>query len=55
MKKIKGDGFSISVDLKKGDEYQFKYLVDGHSWLTESEADKQVPNEFNGTNSVVAV
>lgn len=55
MKKIKGDGFSVSVDLKKGTKYQFKYLVDGHSWLTESDADKQVPNEYHGENSVVVV
>jgi 1,4-alpha-glucan branching enzyme len=55
MKKIKGGGFSVSIDLKKGAEYQFKYLVDGHSWLTESEADKQVINEYQGENSVVVV
>jgi 1,4-alpha-glucan branching enzyme len=55
MKKIKDGGFSVSIDLKKGAEYQFKYLVDGHSWLTESEADKQVINEYQGENSVVVV
>jgi len=55
MKKIKGGGFSVSVDLKKDHEYQFKYLIDGRSWLNETEADKQVSNEFQSENSVVVV
>jgi hypothetical protein len=55
MKKLKGGEFSVSVDLKKGREYQFKYLLDGRAWLNEAEADKHVPNEFQGENSVVIV
>jgi 1,4-alpha-glucan branching enzyme len=55
MKKLKGGGFSVSVDLEKGREYQFKYLIDGRAWLNEAEADKNVPNEFQSENSVVIV
>jgi 1,4-alpha-glucan branching enzyme len=55
MKKLKSGEFSISVDLQKGREYQFKYLIDGCSWLNETEADKLVPNEFQSDNSVVIV
>ena len=55
MKKISNSGFSVSVDLKKGREYQFKYLVDGSTWLNETEADKHVTNIFQSENSVVVV
>lgn len=55
MKKLKGGEFSVSVDLQKGREYQFKYLIDGWSWLNETEADKHVPNGFQSENSVVIV
>jgi 1,4-alpha-glucan branching enzyme len=55
MLKHKGGEFSITVDLKKGREYQFKYLIDGRAWLNEPEADKHVPNVFQSENSVVVV
>jgi len=55
MKKIKTGGFSIAVNLDIGKDYEFKYLMDKSIWLNEAEADKQVLNEFHGTNSVVTV
>jgi 1,4-alpha-glucan branching enzyme len=55
MKKIKGGEFSASVDLKKGREYEFKYLIDGKKWVNEPAADKQVANVFQSDNSVVIV
>lgn len=53
MKKLKSGEFTVSLDLEKGKEYQFKYLIDGKEWLNDSEADKQVPNEFQTNNSVI--
>jgi 1,4-alpha-glucan branching enzyme len=55
MKKQKNGEFSVSIDLEKGREYQFKYLINGKDWINESEADKLVPNEFQSKNSVVVV
>ncbi|MFA6401956.1 MAG: isoamylase early set domain-containing protein [Salinivirgaceae bacterium] len=55
MKKLKGGEFSVSIDLKKDREYQFKYLIDGRIWQNEPDADKQVQNEFKSENSVVIV
>ena len=55
MKKLKGGDYAVTVALRKGNEYQFKYLIDGNSWLNEKEADKLVPNEFQTENSVVVV
>jgi 1,4-alpha-glucan branching enzyme len=53
MKKLKGGVYTVTVELPKGREYQFKYLIDGSSWVNEKEADKHVPNEFQTENSVV--
>jgi 1,4-alpha-glucan branching enzyme len=55
MKKNKDGKFSVSVNLQKGREYQFKYIIDGKNWVNELEADKYVLNEFNSENSVVIV
>ena len=55
MERLKGGDYSISVNLEKGREYQFKYLVEGLGWLNEKEADKHVLNRFQTENSVVIV
>ena len=55
MKKQKDGVFSVSVDLEKCGEYQFKYLLDGKVWINDKEADKQVLNDFKTKNSVVIV
>jgi 1,4-alpha-glucan branching enzyme len=55
MKKLKTGEFTVSIDLETGKEYQFKYLIDGNTWINELEADKYVPNEFQSENSVVVV
>jgi 1,4-alpha-glucan branching enzyme len=55
MKKLKGGEYKVTIALERGKEYQFKYLIDGKSWINEKEADKLVPNEFQTENSVVIV
>ena len=55
MKKHRGGEYKATVALEKGKEYQFRYLIDGNSWINENEADKLVPNEFQTENSVVIV
>jgi hypothetical protein len=53
MKASKTGSFSASVDLESGQEYQFRYLLDGTRWENDSEADKYVPSEFGSENSVI--
>ena len=55
MEKLKSGDYSVTVNLEKGKEYQFKYLVEGLGWLNEKDADKQVLNKFQTENSVVVV
>ena len=53
MKKQKDGSFSVTLNLAKGKEYQFRYLVNGTEWHNDWEADKYVPNPYSGDNSVI--
>jgi 1,4-alpha-glucan branching enzyme len=56
MKSMKNGSFSTTLDLETGKEHQFRYLVDGESWVNEPEADKQVASPFgDAQNSVLAL
>ncbi|MGD9991720.1 MAG: isoamylase early set domain-containing protein [Salinivirgaceae bacterium] len=55
MKKLKGGDFSVAVNLPIDNEFQFKYLIDGNTWVNDDQADKYVPNNIDGDNSVVVV
>lgn len=55
MKKLKAGDFTATINLPKGSDYEFKYLADKKEWLNEDDADKLVPNEFQGENSVITV
>ena len=53
MTRLKDGRFKVTIDLDAGEEYQFRYLVDGE-WHNDWEADKYLPNPFSGDNSVVS-
>ena len=53
LKKFKNGNFKITLDLVKGKKYQFKYLVDGSTWINDGNADLYLPNTFSGENSVI--
>ncbi|MDZ4771283.1 MAG: isoamylase early set domain-containing protein [Chloroflexota bacterium] len=54
MKKQKDGSFSLTLNLEKGHEFQFRYLVNGTEWHNDWEADKYFPNPYSGDNSVIA-
>lgn len=55
MKKLKSGDFKTTIDLEVGQEYEFRYLIDGQRWENDWEADKYVPNNFATENSVLVV
>lgn len=56
MKKLKSGGFTATVNLDKGNEYQFRYLLDGKEWENDWNADQYIPSDLAyEDNSVVAV
>lgn len=56
MRKVKDGSFTKTIDLEVGNEYQFRYLVDGARWLNDAEADKYVPSGVAAEeNGIVAI
>ena len=47
--------WSITLELPKGREYRFRYLVNGTEWHNDWDADRYEPNPYGGDNSVVAL
>ncbi len=46
--------FVITLDLEKGREYHFRYLIDANEWHNDWQADRYVQNSFGGDDSVVS-
>ncbi|OJF68321.1 glycoside hydrolase [Alteromonas sp. V450] len=56
MKKLKNGDFTLTVNLEKDRDYQFRYLLDGENWENDWEADAYMPSFVSvEENSVVRV
>lgn len=55
MKKQKDGGFSVSLNLDQGREYQFRYLIDDARWENDWCADKYVPSALGDAENSVLV
>lgn len=55
LKKKKDGSFSIEIELEKGKEYQFRYLLDGKHWENDWAADKYIPAPFSHTDNSVVI
>ncbi|MDI7274677.1 MAG: isoamylase early set domain-containing protein [Anaerolineae bacterium] len=49
------ESWRITVELQRGREYQFRYLINGTEWCNDWDADRYVPNPYGGDNSVVVL
>jgi 1,4-alpha-glucan branching enzyme len=47
--------FEVSVPLERGRRYRYRYLIDGHRWENDWNADEYEPNEYGGDDSVKVV
>ncbi len=55
LKKSKTGDWSVTLDLATGQEYQFRYLIDGTNWENDSEADRFDPSGLGSENSVIVL
>ena len=46
LKKLKNGTFKGTVDLEKDNSYEFRYLVDGKSYINDEQADSYAWNDF---------
>lgn len=47
--------YAVTVTLKVGRRYRYRYLIDESRWENDWLADDYVPNEFGGEDSAVDV
>jgi 1,4-alpha-glucan branching enzyme len=45
--------WTATVELKSGQTYQFRYLINAKTWVNDCNADDYTTNPFGGSNSVV--
>ena len=56
LKKQKDGAFKASIELEKGREFAFRYLVDNDVWINDEAADKYTANGVSyEENSVVVL
>jgi 1,4-alpha-glucan branching enzyme len=56
MKALKSGDFTVSLQLAKGREYQYRFVLDDREWITDESAEKQVFCGYaNAHNAVVVV
>ena len=55
MSRSPDGSFSVTIALRRGRSYRFRYLLDGRRWENDWAADDYVPNHFGGQDSVVEV
>ncbi|ARK11665.1 isoamylase early set domain-containing protein [Fibrivirga algicola] len=56
LKKQKDGSFKATVELPIGTEYQYRFIVDGETWVNDWAADKYVPSPVStDENSVVVL
>lgn len=53
MERRSDGGFALTITLPVGRTYRFRYLLDGHRWENDWQADAYVPNDFGEEDSVV--
>jgi 1,4-alpha-glucan branching enzyme len=55
LKKQKDGSFKATVELPVGNEYQYRYVLDGTTWENDWEADKYVASGVSGEENSVVV
>lgn len=55
LKKRKDGSFSTTLSLTPGNEYRFRYFIDGERWENDWEADDYRPNEFGTEDSILTI
>ena len=56
MKRLKDGSFTVTINLPRHKEYQFRYFLDGQTWQNDNAADRYIPSGAgNDENSVVEI
>lgn len=50
----KTQSFKTKIRLPKGENFNFKYLLNENEWENDDNADQYAPNQFGSENSIVS-
>ncbi len=55
MKRRKDGSFYLTLSLRPGQQYRYRFLLDGERWENDWAADSYVPNTLGSEDSVVII
>ena len=55
MKRGKDGSFSLTISLKPGRQYRYRFLLDGERWENDWAAEDYAPNALGSEDSVVNI
>jgi 1,4-alpha-glucan branching enzyme len=55
MKRRKDGSFTLTISLKPGQQYRYRFLLDGERWENDWTAEAYLPNEHGSEDSVVTI
>ena len=55
MKRRKDGSFKLTISLKPGKEYRYRFLLDNERWENDWSAEGYVPNDFGGEDSLITI
>lgn len=55
MKRRKDGSFALTISLKPGQQYRYKFFLDGERWENDWAGEGYLPNEYGGEDSVVII
>jgi 1,4-alpha-glucan branching enzyme len=55
LKRRKNGSFAVMMWLEAGQQYRFRYLLDGEHWENDPAADAYAANPYGGEDSILAV
>lgn len=55
MKRQKDGSFKLTISLKPGKEYRYRFLLDNERWENDWSAESYIPNEFGGEDSLITI
>lgn len=53
LKKLKSGTYKVTVEFEPDQKVQFRYLLNGDTWLNDWKADEYRPNESGEDNSAI--
>jgi len=53
MTRRKDNRFSATLSLPTGQDYKFRYLLDGQHWINDESADDYISNHFGTEDSLI--